>query len=86
MGSAWGGLRAGPQLSCQTNLVFLLVCVPVCWMQVLGAVGEVEGSVEAWVILPMEEAEDIESDLGEQVRCNPNLRPISVRVTCLMPA
>lgn len=50
-------------------------------MQVLGAVGEVEGSVEAWVILPMEEAEDIESDLGEPVWCNPT----SVPATCLTP-
>lgn len=47
------------------------VCVAVCLMQAWGAwgVGEVEGSMEAWVILALEEAEDIESDLGEQVWC-----------------
>jgi hypothetical protein len=52
-------------------------------MQAWGAwgVGEVEGSVEAWVILGLEEAEDIESDLGEQLWCN----PISVPARCLTP-
>jgi len=59
------------------------VCVAVCLMQAWGAwgVGEVEGSVAAWVILALEEAEDIESDLGEPVWCNPT----SVPATCLTP-